>query len=76
MSVYSYALKSNILCFTPFYSIIFVYLYLCCVELSTCPFIVWNLSDPKDRFSFYAFIMNNKVLLYCIVTVEMISFRL
>ena len=22
--------------------------YLLCVELSTCPFIVWNSSDPKD----------------------------
>ena len=28
-------------------------------------FLVWNLSDPKERKkSFYAFIMNNKVILY------------
>ena len=27
-------------------------------------FLLWNLSDPKGTFSFYAFIMNNKVLLY------------
>ena len=33
---------------------------------TTCPFIVWNSSDPKDKFSFDAFIMNNKVLSYCI----------
>ena len=29
-------------------------------------FSVWDSVDPKDWFSFYAFIMNNKVLLYCI----------
>ena len=39
---------------------------LCCVELSTCPFIVWNWSDPKDKLSFYALIVINKVLSYCI----------
>ena len=53
--------------FTPFY--LYTSIYLCCVELSTLVlyFLVWNSSDPKDKFSFYAFIMNNKVLLYCIV---------
>ena len=47
---------------TKFYSILFS--YRCCVELYTCPFIVWNSSDPKDKFSFQAIIMNNKFLLY------------
>ena len=53
---------------TPFY--LYTSIYLCCVELSTLVlyFLVWNTSDPKDKFSFYAFIMNNKVLLYCIVS--------
>ena len=34
-------------------------------------FLLCNSSDPKDKFSFYAFIMNNKVLLYlyCIAVV-------
>ena len=45
--------------FTPFY------LYTLLV-LSTCHFIVWNSSDPKDKFSFDDFVMDNKVL-YCIV---------
>ena len=26
--------------------------------------VLWNWSDPKGKFSFYASIMNNKVLLY------------
>ena len=52
--------------FTMFHSILSVYSYFCCVELSTCSFIVWNSSDPKEKVSFYAFIMNNKVILYCI----------
>ena len=30
-------------------------------------FSVWNLSDPKDKFSFHAFIMNYKVILCCIL---------
>ena len=34
------------------------------VVLNYLSFLVWNSSDPKDKFSFYAFIMNNKVLLY------------
>ena len=41
-------------------------LYLCYDELSNCPFLCvefeWH--DPKGRFSFYAFIMNNRVLLH------------
>ena len=53
-----------------FYSVLSVYSYLCCIEPSTSPFFFfflfksWNSSDPKDKFSFYAFIMNKKVLLY------------
>ena len=27
-------------------------------------FLVWNSSDPKDNLLFYAFFINNKVLLY------------
>ena len=46
-----------------FYYVLSVYSYLYCVELST--FLVRNLSYPKDKISFYDFIMNNKVLLYC-----------
>ena len=51
--------------------ILFVYSYLCNVELSTCFLLFWgggggggDSSDPKDKFSFYAFITNDKVLLY------------
>ena len=57
-------LRSSVLwCFTPLYVI--CRLYLCYVDLTNClGFCVWNLSDPKDKFSFYACIMNNKVLLY------------
>ena len=33
---------------------------------------LWNLSDSKGKFSCYAFIMNNNVLLYCIVVVLII----
>ena len=54
------------LCFTKFYSILSECSYFCCVELSACPFKVWNSSDPKDNFLFYAFIMSNKVISYCI----------
>ena len=46
--------------FTTFYSILSVRFYLCCVELSTCPFTVLNLSDPKDKASFYD--QNKKIL--------------
>ena len=34
------------------------------MELSNCTFFLLKSSDPKGKFSFYAFIMNNKVLLY------------
>ena len=57
-------------CFMMFYSGLSVYSYLCYVELSTCPLLMWNSSDPKDKSSFYAFIMNNNVLsfvLYCVL---------
>ena len=41
-------LRSNVLwCFTMFTQV-YLYLLPCCVQLSTCPFIVWNMSDPKD----------------------------
>ena len=63
MSLHLIDLRSNVLCLTTFYSISSVYSYLCCLELSTSPFTVWNLSDPKVKFSFYALIMNNKILL-------------
>ena len=49
------------------YSVLSVYSHLCCVELSACPFLLRNSRDPKDTFSSYAFIVNNKVLLYCTV---------
>ena len=49
--------------FTSFDSVLSVYSYLCYVELSICPFLlpVWKLSEPKDRFSFYALIKSNKL---------------
>ena len=53
-------------CFTTFHSILF-YLYTFTFVLLKCIivfFCVWNSSDPKGKFSFDAFIMNNKVLLY------------
>ena len=28
-------------------------------------FLLWNSSHPKGKLSFYAFIMNNKVVLFC-----------
>ena len=41
MSVYLIDLRSNVLwCFTPFYSVLSVYSYHCCVKLPTCPFSV------------------------------------
>ena len=51
-----------------FYSVLFVYSYLCCVELATCPFYYRIQVTSKANVSFYAFIMNNinKVLLYYI----------
>ena len=55
-----------ILCFTKFYSIWSKCSYFCCVELSACPFKVWNSSDPKEFILFYVFNMSNKVLSYCI----------
>ena len=65
--------RSQSRCFTPFYS---VSVYLCItlrllgwtVKLSF--FCVWNANDPKRKFSFYVFIMNNKFslcLLRCVV---------
>ena len=47
----------DIIMFNTFYSILSVYTYLCYIELSTFPFIVWNSSNPKDKFAFHAFIM-------------------
>ena len=51
-------------CFTTFYSVLFVYSYLCYVELSACPFYCGIRVTQKTHFLFYAFIMNNKVLFY------------
>ena len=42
---------------------LFVYLYLCGDQLSKCGS-NWNSNDPENNFSFHAFIMNNKLLLY------------
>jgi len=59
-------------CFTPFYSVLFVFSYFCYVEL---PFFFFLFSllldsrDPKDKLLFYAFIMNNKILLYLYLSV-------
>ena len=52
--------------FTTFYSVLF---YLCTLTFvmlncETALLPGWNPSDSKGKFSFYAFIMNNKVLLY------------
>ena len=38
--------------------------FVCYAELPNCLFLLWNSSDSKGEFSFYAFITNNKVLLY------------
>ena len=52
-----YALnRSRKQCFVMLYYVLFVYSYLCCVELSYC--------DIEGKFSFYAFIRNNKFLWY------------
>ena len=68
-----YALnRSQKRCFMMFYYVLFHFIcillpLLCCtVYLS---FLVWKSSDAKDIFSFYAFIINNNVLLYCIVKI-------
>ena len=37
------------------------------------PFLLWNSSDPKGKFSFYACITNNKVLWICIVLTPVIT---
>ena len=52
--------------FTPLY--LFVYCYLIMLNCLNCPFLLLNSSDPKGRFSFDAFIMNNNVLL-CLYSV-------
>ena len=36
-------------------------------------FLEWNSSDPKEKQSFYAFIMNNKVILYCLHIMQCIA---
>ena len=54
-------------CFTTLYSlfeficILFTFVVLNCLIVH---FYWWNSSDPKGKFSFYAFIINNKVLLF------------
>ena len=53
--------------FTPFLNLLFVYSYLCNVELSNYfPFLYgWNLSEPKGKkYNKYAFIINDQVRLY------------
>ena len=54
--------------FMMFYSILSVYSYLCCIELSTCPFYSGIWVTQKKKNPFYAFIMNNKVFLYLYAT--------
>ena len=39
-------------------------LWIQCFDHKLLPFFVWNSSDPKSKYSFYAFIVNNKVPLY------------
>ena len=53
-----------------YYVLLYLYI-LAFAVLKYLSFLLWNSSDPKDKFSFYAFIMNNKVLLYlyCIAVV-------
>ena len=56
--------------FVMFYYVL-LYLYILAFPvLKYLSFLLWNSSDPKDKFSFYAFIMNNKVLLCCICIVK------
>ena len=69
MTVNLIDLRSEVIrCFTTFYSvfILFAYSYLCYVEFSNCLLflLLWNSSDPEGKFSFYAYIMTNKDLLY------------
>ena len=57
-------------CFMTFYYVLlhlWVYSYLCCVELSTCPFQCGTRVTQKEKKSFHAFIMYYNVLLYCIL---------
>ena len=60
MSVHLIDLRSDFLwCFTPFY------LYTLTIVVLNCLLVllVLNSSDPKGKKSFYAFSINNKVLL-------------
>ena len=66
--------RSQKRCFMMFYSVLLR--FICILLHSLCSavylsFLLWHSSDPKEKNSFYAFIMNNKVLLYlyCIVVV-------
>ena len=69
ITVHLIGLRSNVLryfCYVLSRLILFVHSYLCCAELSNCPFFVcvWNSSDPNGKILFHASIMNNKVLLF------------
>ena len=68
MTVFLINLRSNIL---PCFTVLFYFkTHLCYVELSNCPFVLLvNSSDPKGKFSFYAFLMNNLVILYLITSI-------
>ena len=56
-----------------YYVLLYLYI-LAFAVLKYLSFLLWNSSDPKDKFSFYAFIMNNKVLLCCICIVKVFFF--
>ena len=52
-------------CFMMFYCVLLLNSYLCCAESSTCPFYCGiQVTPEKGTFAFYAFIMNNNILLY------------
>ena len=64
MNVHLTDLKNDVLLHVTPFLFLFVSSHLSYAEQTIIVLFVWNLSDPKARCSFYAFIMNNKVLLY------------
>ena len=59
--------KQHLPCFT---ALFYLNRHLRYAELSNCPFVLLvNSTDPKGKFSFYAFIKNNIVILYLITSI-------
>ena len=73
MTVHFISPRNNVLlCFICIFLPFFMLNYQIVLFLMFKTFLLWKLGDPKGKFSFYAFIMNNKVpsyLLLCTGTV-------